>query len=917
MKEANFLQMQVLNVSTHSLVWKIILIEGALCCSCHACGLWRCVPVKRQIHDIVHVEIWLGDGEGTLGARWRRGTVQVFDSYKFTSSSYGHVKYHFKSIETWLSGSCISHCKDHKWGFPREMPCGKSIFYCEDMAKQEGAPQGPLSEQGHTEPQPVTASGGDRQHTAGEQECTGTAGPPVPPGTGSELPGGPSTPETGELPSGRQWSPRAHPPARSRPGARPSREVKRDVQLPQQQEEKQDGHRASRERPAVKEEGGPGVPVSCRDSEGLDRGEQGSSTASIPKPCHCDASHQHSDTEQRLGDPRGTGPFYYIGGGNGVAIVRAYCEGRGWQRVCDKTREDYTLRWCETKSHSAYCRFREGEQLLYQVPNNKVLTTKIGLLSSLREYERVASKVKPGRGHRRLKMEEFFPDTFRMDVREEKEAFFTQQEAGQAWICKPTGLNQGRGIFLLRTQEEINAFQAKLQSIEDSQQHRATPFRCPQARIVQRYIQSPLLLEGRKFDVRSYFLIACLTPYMVFFRHGYVRLTCDPYDPSSDDLSAHLTNQYMQKKNPLYNEVKEETVWSMERFNDYVNEKFRAVRALPQDWVLSVFTKRMQQIMTQCFLAVRPKLERKLGYFDLIGCDFMIDEDFKVWLLEMNCNPALHTNCQVLKEVVPSVVNETLDLTIEIFNKCRKKQSLAPLETLRNFVLLYNGEDHDLQAKPQRSKTAVAALPAAGRTPRPQAKAPAALPLPRAPAEKRQKEVAGGRSPERTGSRVASVSQTPQKAPQGRAPDNGQVSSPAKTGNRVELKLNKCGWPSQSPEPEPRRSFWKMKSTIASLSTPTLSEKAYSPTRSTRHLGLISHPVTKHSLSTQCPGPGPIRAAGLQPRAPAVKLFHADEAIGLAPHRSEVRLSKVKGKGTASAEQGRDEPEMVTTNRGA
>lgn len=33
-----------------------------------------------------------------------------------------------------------------------------------------------------------------------------------------------------------------------------------------------------------------------------------------------------------------------------------------------------------------------GEQLLYQIPNNKVLTTKIGLLSALREYSRVVSK---------------------------------------------------------------------------------------------------------------------------------------------------------------------------------------------------------------------------------------------------------------------------------------------------------------------------------------------------------------------------------------------------------------------------------------------------------------------------------------------------------------------------------------------
>lgn len=38
----------------------------------------------------------------------------------------------------------------------------------------------------------------------------------------------------------------------------------------------------------------------------------------------------------------------------------------------------------------------------------------------------------------------------------------------------------------------------------------------------------------------------------------------------------------------------------------------------------------MQQIMLQCFLAAKHKLDRKLGYFDLIGCDFLIDENFKV-----------------------------------------------------------------------------------------------------------------------------------------------------------------------------------------------------------------------------------------------------------------------------------------------
>ncbi|GLD45747.1 inactive polyglycylase TTLL10 [Lates japonicus] len=368
-------------------------------------------------------------------------------------------------------------------------------------------------------------------------------------------------------------------------------------------------------------------------------------------------SYPNKDRERHVDEPWGSGPFYFFGGANGAEIVSSYCESRGWKRIYNKHREDFKLKWCETKSPANYCNFREGEQLVYQIPNNKVLTTKIGLLSSLRDYERVSSKVNHGRGLRRLKMEEFIPTTFRMDVRDERDAFFAQQEGvrnneSRMWICKPTGLNQGRGIFLLKTQEDLAALRLKLQHTEDRQANRRTYHCQPQARIVQHYIQSPLLLKGKKFDVRSYLLIACTAPYMVFFRHGYVRLTCDLYDPSSNNLSAHLTNQYMQKKNPLYSQLKEDTVWSMESFNAHVNDRFRVAKGLPRDWVLGAFA---------CFLAVKSKLVCRLGFFDLISCDFMVDEDFKVWLLEMNCNPALHTNCKVLKEVIPSTVVETLE----------------------------------------------------------------------------------------------------------------------------------------------------------------------------------------------------------------------------------------------------------------
>nr|XP_057941230.1 protein polyglycylase TTLL10 [Doryrhamphus excisus] len=408
-------------------------------------------------------------------------------------------------------------------------------------------------------------------------------------------------------------------------------------------------------------------------------------------------SCRDQEREKHEEEIQGAGPFFFIGGVNGAEIVSTYCEKRGWKRIYNKNRDDFKLKWCETKSAFNYLNFREGEQLVYQIPNNKVLTTKIGLLSSLREYERVSSKVNHGQAHRRLKLEDFIPTTFRMDVKEEREAFFAQQEGvsnkyGHMWICKPTGLNQGRGIFLLKSLEDIAALKAKLQYIEDQHTLKTLPCR-PHAHVVQHYIQRPLLLKGKKFDVRSYLMIACTSNYMVFFHHGYVRLTCDLYDPSSNNLSTHLTNQYMQKKNPRYSQVKEDTVWSMESFNVYVNDRFQAAKGLPRDWVLGAFTRRMQQIMRHCFFAVKSKLDRRLGLFDLIGCDFMVDEDFKVWLLEMNCNPALHVNCEVLRAVIPPTVVETLDVTLEIFHKCRLRQRILPLASLRDFVLLYDGHD--------------------------------------------------------------------------------------------------------------------------------------------------------------------------------------------------------------------------------
>jgi hypothetical protein len=72
---------------------------------------------KKQLHAMVHVEIFIGGntGEGTIASRIQTGFVQKFDSYKFESNRYYDVKHHFKSIEMWLRGVCRSYCTLHSW----------------------------------------------------------------------------------------------------------------------------------------------------------------------------------------------------------------------------------------------------------------------------------------------------------------------------------------------------------------------------------------------------------------------------------------------------------------------------------------------------------------------------------------------------------------------------------------------------------------------------------------------------------------------------------------------------------------------------------------------------------------------------------------------------------------------------------
>lgn len=54
-----------------------------------------------------------------------------------------------------------------------------------------------------------------------------------------------------------------------------------------------------------------------------------------------------------------------------------------------------------------------------------------------------------------------------------------------------------------------------------------------------------------------------------------------------------------------------------------------------------------------CEQASSGKLLRKHGYFDLLGCDFMLSATNQLFLLEVNTNPALSLDNSTLEQLLP------------------------------------------------------------------------------------------------------------------------------------------------------------------------------------------------------------------------------------------------------------------------
>jgi hypothetical protein len=56
---------------------------------------------------------------------------------------------------------------------------------------------------------------------------------------------------------------------------------------------------------------------------------------------------------------------------------------------------------------------------------------------------------------------------------------------------------------------------------------------------------------------------------------------------------------------------------------------------------------------------------KRRNSFELFGFDFMIDEDFRVWLIEVNTNPYIGIHNKTLKHVVSDMFSDMFKIVLD------------------------------------------------------------------------------------------------------------------------------------------------------------------------------------------------------------------------------------------------------------
>lgn len=329
--------------------------------------------------------------------------------------------------------------------------------------------------------------------------------------------------------------------------------------------------------------------------------------------------------------------------------------------VAEKSRGGWNFYWCSVHTiHVMFSgetpfRLRE-DQIVNHYPNHQELTRKDLMVKNIRRYrrdlEREGNPLAERDADGTYNHLDFIPTTYVLPGDYNLFAEQFKRTPNATWIVKPTSKACGVGIFLVNRLSQLKKFSTKLSGAG------ATPVTGKDAYVISRYLDKPLLIGGKKFDLRLYVLVTSYKPLRAFFyRLGFCRFCAVKYTSNIsevDNLFVHLTNVSIQKQGEEYNDV-HGGKWSLE------NLRLHLISTYGQD----KWDKLMDDIYWQVIhslKAVQGVISNDRHCFEVYGYDIIITEDLKPWLIEVNASPSLSHTTVADRIMKTRLIDDTLNI---------------------------------------------------------------------------------------------------------------------------------------------------------------------------------------------------------------------------------------------------------------
>lgn len=314
-----------------------------------------------------------------------------------------------------------------------------------------------------------------------------------------------------------------------------------------------------------------------------------------------------------------------------------------WKLSTDPESDEWDIFWTDSAVQPERLARMKPYQKINHLPGMYELSMKNHLARNLNKLRKIHPEAY-----------DFFPRTWLIPA--ELGDFRNQfgKKPAKTFILKPEASCQGRGIFLTK---DIN-------DIEIGARY-----------VAQEYIKKPYLIEGLKFDLRIYVLIAGCDPLRIFVHEdGLGRFATEEYvaprKSNMRDVCMHLTNYAINKDNPnfIYNEDSEEDdighKRSLESVYETLEDEGVDIPKLKGE-ISALIIKTLctaQPILAHTYKSCQPEDVTNSMAFEVLGFDVMLDENSKPWLLEVNHTPSFTTDTPLDKKIKFKVISDSLEI---------------------------------------------------------------------------------------------------------------------------------------------------------------------------------------------------------------------------------------------------------------